>query len=952
MHELPALVTIDFETYYDKEYSLSKLTTEEYVRSPLFEVIGVGIVYGNVRLWLEEADFRQFISECDFSNTSILCHNTLFDGAIMAWHYSINPRMWLDTLSMARAINNQEKSNSLKMLAIQFGLGEKGEEVIYALGKHRSDFTIAEWAQYGKYCINDCTLTYDLFKTLYMYFGKPFPTSELQLIDAVLRMYTEPRLVLNQQLLSEAYWEDVNALQEILARLNITEKDLASNPKFAAILEQVGIDPPLKRSKTSGEFIYAFAKTDVGFQSLINSDNDVVSTLCEARLRTKSTLMRTRSQRLYDISTRGALPMPYAYYGAHTGRIQAARQQAINMQNLKRGSKLRGAILAPPGMVLCVTDLKQIEVRVLATLAKFDALLATLAQDDPYAIYGATMFSTPGMTKETHPALRQAAKSALLGCFGADTKVLTPRGWIPIVSVQATDLVWDGTAWVKHKGLIQQGMRETLTAHGLSATAKHAILTEHGWQEWHAALTNHSLFQSALSLVNLPYFAGSVLHTKGSGKIRACINRLFAVRAVGKDLYAEQTCAADEQQDATHVPKRRQQKRVWSALGMKLYARIKNIDLDFKIELVQLLCGALTQKVQCTRTMAVGGLQYIHNGLQTGSSFLNTYSPCQAGMYRRCKLIVSTIAKGTYQATCAFAREVQTRKINVKLQRGKLKSSNSELRILKQKMLTYDLAYCGPNNSYTILTDAGPIIVHNCGYGLGGFAFTGQLLAGFMGAPPVRYEVNFAVQMGYDVFDIQEFAQAEELREKILAIPHACTDNELLVHSFVAHKIIDKYRATSQPVVTLWSKCNNIIKFMRNISAGITFLNLLPIGLESLWLPNGMRLNYPSLHLQEKEGKSNWVYGKMFTKLYGGKLTENIVQALARIIMTDAMLRIRKELPVVLTSHDELGVLAPEQDAEAAMAWINEQMIVTPEWMPDIALAVDGGYGTVYGDIK
>jgi len=169
------------------------------------------------------------------------------------------------------------------------------------------------------------------------------------------------------------------------------------------------------------------------------------------------------------------LPVPLNYYGAHTGRFQATRKQAINMQNLKRGSKLRQALVAPPGMAFVVGDLKQIEVRVLATLANFTNLLGVLQNEDPYATYGAEMFSIPGMTKESHPDLRQAAKSALLGCFGEHTPVLTQRGWVPIVQVQVKDLVWDGEEWVCHQGLLMQGEKEVITALGISATPEHEI---------------------------------------------------------------------------------------------------------------------------------------------------------------------------------------------------------------------------------------------------------------------------------------------------------------------------------------------------------------------------------------------------------------------------------------------------------------------------------------------
>ena len=63
-------------------------------------------------------------------------------------------------------------------------------------------------------------------------------------------------------------------------------------------------------------------------------------------------------------------------------------------------------------------------------------------------------------------------------------------------------------------------------------------------------------------------------------------------------------------------------------------------------------------------------------------------------------------------------------------------------------MQTYDIAFAGPRNRYTVLTDKGPLLAHNCGYGLGWAAFASQLLTGFLGAPPQRYDLSFAKKLG------------------------------------------------------------------------------------------------------------------------------------------------------------------------------------------------------------
>jgi DNA polymerase III epsilon subunit-like protein len=125
------IVTIDFETYYDKDFSLSKITTESYVRSPEFEVIGVGIKINNYPTdWYSGDNVGKFLNSLDYRDKAILCHHTAFDGAILAWNFGIKPKLWLDTLSMARPLHNMTVGGSLKALANYYGIGQKGDEVI------------------------------------------------------------------------------------------------------------------------------------------------------------------------------------------------------------------------------------------------------------------------------------------------------------------------------------------------------------------------------------------------------------------------------------------------------------------------------------------------------------------------------------------------------------------------------------------------------------------------------------------------------------------------------------------------------------------------------------------------------------------------------------------------------------------------------------------------------
>ena len=409
------IYTLDFETYYDQQYSLSKLTTEEYVRDERFEVIGLAIKKNNgATLWLDcPGKIKRLLTHIDFSDSAILCHNTMFDGAILKWRYGVNPKIWFDTMYMSRALHGVEKGASLKAVAERYGVGVKGTEVQNAKGKRRADFTADEIDRYGEYAKNDVDLTFQLFKRM----GTSFPKQELKLIDLTLRMFIEPTLELDLSLL-EQHLEDTKARKEkLLDDANVTDKkDLMSNQKFADMLREFDVEPPMKISLTTGKETYAFAKSDEAFKQLLEHDDDRVQTLVSARLGNKSTLEETRTERFIGIAQRGKLPVPVRYYAAHTGRWGGSDK--INLQNLPsrgpNGKKLKKAIVAPEGYTVVEADSSQIEARVLAWLAGQNDLVSQFANgEDVYIKMAARIYgcNEEDVTKDQ----RFVGKTTILG---------------------------------------------------------------------------------------------------------------------------------------------------------------------------------------------------------------------------------------------------------------------------------------------------------------------------------------------------------------------------------------------------------------------------------------------------------------------------------------------------------------------------------------------------------
>lgn len=441
------ILALDYETRWsskpcawspDEPYTLSKMTTEEYIRDPRFKAFGLCIQEvgsGMKPQWYSHKEIPRILGMYDWSKTAVLAHNAMFDVAILSFIYGVHPCFIFDSLSMGRALRGVEVGNSLAKLAKAYGLPEKGTTVSETDGLEELTPDIER--RLADYCAHDTVLCAEIFSKMLMgilpdgELRAPYPKSELRIIDMTLKMFTNPELVLDKNMLVRAAEEDADKLRRVLAMAigaefefmtDLEQGDaiaqvtaqLGSNGQFGEMLHRLGVDMPEKISKTSGQPIPALAKTDAMFQAMLNGDNEDVALLCEARLKVKSTNERTRAQRFIAIADRGCLPVPLLYYGAGTGRYSATGK--INLQNLKRGSYLRRSIMAPDGYLVCAGDLSQIEPRVLAWLSDYDALLDIFrAGGDPYATFGAQMFGVPGLTKESHPLLRQSAKSGMLG---------------------------------------------------------------------------------------------------------------------------------------------------------------------------------------------------------------------------------------------------------------------------------------------------------------------------------------------------------------------------------------------------------------------------------------------------------------------------------------------------------------------------------------------------------
>lgn len=324
-------VPIDTETFYCTKsgYTLSKMTAEEYIRDPRFQIIGLALRWpGQPTRWLTNmthAEMGAVLRRHDWSDKIVIGHNlSEFDALILTEVLGVRPRFYQCTLALARQLHGSETGKSLGKLCELYGLPPKGDEVIRADGMRLEDFSPQQLAAYGDYCINDTDRCYDLYNI----FKRKLPPQELQYAHLLARMWAEPRIELDLDLLrrlsTDLAARKMATLQRVCQLLDIpydqAQDTLRSDAKFADALRQLGIDPPRKISKRTGKEAYAFAKTDRAMEELLEHEDDEVQALITARLGVKTTIMESRVERFTGIAERGKLPAPIAYGKTVTAR--------------------------------------------------------------------------------------------------------------------------------------------------------------------------------------------------------------------------------------------------------------------------------------------------------------------------------------------------------------------------------------------------------------------------------------------------------------------------------------------------------------------------------------------------------------------------------------------------------------------------------------------------------
>lgn len=432
------LLFLDFETYYDREYSLKKMSPANYILDPRYETIMCAVKAVSDTLPVPHSvvdgpDFQEWIDQYPPEDTTTVTFNALFDNAILSWRYGYVPHTMIDAMAMARTLLGHELNRfSLAHIAEHMGAPPKMTTINDVLAMRRADILSQPllWEAFKRYAIHDNELCEMIFTKLY----DRMPWSERRLMDMVLRCCVEPKFVVDTALL-EGHIADVKEAKEqlMLAAGSVDKSTIMSSSKFQAALEALGVDIEYKDSPTAKDEygdpkrIPAFSKTDEFMETLMNGDDPMVAALATARIGLKSTLEETRSQKLMSIGMLpwtvqqrartiihdafapddaplphgfGLMPMPLRYGGAHTHRLSG--DWGLNVQNMptvrgsKGKSKLRLSLRAPEGHTVVTCDLGQIEARLVAWICGAKALVEEFALKlDPYNKLAGEIFGRP-----------------------------------------------------------------------------------------------------------------------------------------------------------------------------------------------------------------------------------------------------------------------------------------------------------------------------------------------------------------------------------------------------------------------------------------------------------------------------------------------------------------------------------------------------------------------------
>lgn len=861
----------------------------------------------------------------------------------MAWNYNFEKKIFRDRLGidipqgqwfdpsllcsyMALPIGLDRASNALKIDAnAKFHLvGKQNPKKIFSIPSKRTKTYLKknpgaaefyfkdwnsnpeEWKTFCEYCLQDVRAERSVWHAA-VSMKCPFPEVEVQ------------AWLIDQRMNEHGVYIDLDYVNGALKYALAEAAEIEAEMKAITGLEKTGFTTLLMKEWLAKNF-YPFKSTDKAHidEAIKEATRFKLTPECRKILDLKKRLGGSAWSKLQSILDRvspdGYLRDQFLYHGAHTGRwsgrgvqlqnlfkangevskVLDAVTQAIKTQTLdisaivetynlsEKGQKdpckgftlmdavagtIRSAFSASPNNYLVMCDLAQIESRVLAALAGCQTMIdAYKSGADLYCDF-MTWFLKRTITKKDKPE-RAHGKVVILGCFGADTPVLTGRGWVRIVEVRPDDVVFDGTDFVTHEGVAEQGVREVINLAGVEVTPDHEILSG-GWSAACRLKENILLEKRATNL------AIGLLSNITSAHSHHGISATAEVAGLTPSSI-RLTWKKDELGRAFPVLINAYEK---SRTGFTLDGPTsqERQSTDSQIGITPSSLGVVTP---FEGTVGKGTQA---EGSKTSSLASMNFSGTSSGL------------KGTITPILKSTELITTEIMSQETFGSSLENKTSPIAVP-----TFDIRNAGFRHRFMILTESGPMIAHNCGFGMGWEKF-----------------IEHAAKGGVVVNEKQAKESVYGFREKYPEIP------------------------------ALWKALDEACK--KAVKANICiFVNGLVIDgrnpeMLKIKLPNGRYLHYlrPTIGMEETDWGAmretlyyeSWdEKGLSTAKLYGGLITENVVQAIARDLLVSGMIEAEKlGFVIVMTIHDEL-VCEAMKGSGLTFKMLEEAMCVVPDW--------------------
>lgn len=1028
------VITIDFETR--SEADLRRCGSSVYARHDSTVLLCLAYhLGGETKLWKPADPPPTDLFDAIHRGDRVEAHNVMFERLI--WRHVCHERMgWPDVpesqwrCSMAACSRlglPRGLGDAAAVLDLSVQKDDEGRRIMLRLSKPLRgggyDNTPAKLRRLYEYCRTDVDAEIGISRAI-----PGLPGKELQLwqLDQRINLRGIPidraAATRAMALIDEAYAHSCRKIEAI------TDGAVKTPKQVKVLLEWLndrGVDADNLRAETVTQLLAG---------DLPREAREVLTIRQQTALSSTAKLQAMIDRCDDDGRVRGNL----VYHGAATGRWAGA---GLQIQNFPRGvlsgceidalhslldlpasdaidavdailatplaavsSGLRSMIRAEPGKRLIVGDFASIEARVLAWIAGEQPLIEAFARgQDAYKQMASEIYGVPA--DEIDKEQRQIGKVAVLGCFAEGTLILTDRGAVPIESVKDSDLLWDGESWVRHEGVICQGVKQTINLAGVRVTPEHEILTEHGWKESWLLSENTELLRSAIDTANSPS------HTSITAP--AGVSAAFGASALAghPPQYITTTSCQGKQNGAIDAQRRLALPPGSSELGKKPLCPNLSSAVCGRVGCQQLGLVATTLRTRTTNTTEAAGFGYTLVGRMTPPPSCASYKPCLAGTTRNWSSTEPTTTVTTNRGTSdssAGPRTLQTPgrattsssrgEYGPQLNFGRSSHLNTKdlgpsaeksakgyppSKLSKGKLCagvrTFDIADAGPRHRYTVLTEQGPIIAHNCGYGMGAFVFQNacRIMGGVDISPRFARQVIKAYRKSNpEIVRLWRGVNKAAISAVRTGSPQIVGRLKLYMQDrwlkirLPSGRELHYWDPELEEIVAPWSKGSIAFIFGPEDlgpyleDAGIVLGEREEGGWSECHIPES--LGYAGNMIRYKDDPKYIVetyrrrektpeYIDQITYMtlnsqtrrwervrsYGGLLVENIVQATARDFLAESMLRVEgKGYPIIASVHDE--IVCEVEVGKGSLQEFENLMKQSPVWGKGCPIEVEG----------